>query len=92
MDYTPIDYSKWDMSGQGKNILPLLNESEKEIWRLALPYQDKRQDAGHGEVVTYFGLILLPYYPEADRKIFSVKSLKNNVQKIVILKLNYHTK
>jgi len=57
--YTCIDYSGWDFSGLGKNILPSLNETEKKIWHDALPFQDKRDDTGHAEFVAYFTLNLL---------------------------------
>ena len=40
------------------NIVPLLKPKEKAIWNAALPYQDKRNDKGHAEFVTYFALKL----------------------------------
>lgn len=67
--YNPMDVSSWDNSGRGKNIEYLLNASEKSIWKLALQYQDKRQDVGHAEHVTYFALKLLEYFPNANRYI-----------------------
>jgi len=59
MSYKPIDYSTWDFSGKGKNITTLLTPIENETWKKALPFQDKRDDKGHAEVVTYFALKLL---------------------------------
>ncbi|MBN2459195.1 hypothetical protein JXB28_02830 [Candidatus Woesearchaeota archaeon] len=80
--YQPIDYSKWDSSGKGKNILPKLEDTiysikemdeknpfEGELWRAALPFQDKRDDKGHAEITAYFGLRLLRFHPEATREI-----------------------
>lgn len=69
MDYEPIDYKKWDFSGKGKNISGLLKPLEKKIWEAALPYQDKRDDKGHGEIVTYFSLKLLDEVKKAKRNI-----------------------
>lgn len=66
--YQPIDYNKWNFSGQGKNIDALLHPMEKELWNKALPLQDKRLDPGHAEFVTYFALELLKY-ESADRKV-----------------------
>lgn len=61
-NYTPIDYRNWDFSGRGKNILHLLEDDEKELWNLALPYQDSRPDeTGHGEYVVYSALKLIPF-------------------------------
>jgi len=62
MEYKSIDYSQWGFSGQGKNILKFLTDSEKKIWDASLQYQDSRKgETGHGEVVTYFALKLLKY-------------------------------
>lgn len=36
-----------------------MKEIFKEIWELALPYQDKRNDKGHGKTVTDFAFKLL---------------------------------
>jgi putative nucleotidyltransferase with HDIG domain len=66
--HKPIDYSTWNFDGKGNNILPLLNESEKDIWEIALPYQDKRDDSGHAECVAYFALKLTDLL-RADRRI-----------------------
>jgi len=61
MNYQPINYSKWDFSGKGVNIIPLLTKQEEKIWYDSLPYQDKRNDIGHAEIVTYFSIKLLEY-------------------------------
>jgi len=59
IEYAPIDYSNWDFSGKGKNIMPFLDETQLKIWELSLPFQDSRKgETGHGEVVTYFALVL----------------------------------
>jgi hypothetical protein len=58
INYTPIDYSKWHFSGQGSNLVSLLMLKESLIWRKALPFQDKRDDLGHAETVTYFAVQL----------------------------------
>jgi hypothetical protein len=68
-NHKPIDYTTWDYSGQGKNILPFLDREERIIWAKTLPFQDKRKDTGHAETATYFANILLQYFPEADRRI-----------------------
>ncbi|HJX05952.1 MAG TPA: hypothetical protein VJ461_04520 [Candidatus Nanoarchaeia archaeon] len=67
--YGPIDYTRWDASGKGKNVLHLLDACETRIWHEALPYQDKRNDPGHAEHVVYFALKLLSYYPDAKRQV-----------------------
>ena len=41
---------------------------ERSVWELALPFQDKRGDKGHAEVVAYFAIRLLEHIP-ADRNI-----------------------
>jgi len=63
MIYKPIDYNTWNFDGQGSNIIHLLSHIEKEIWNITLPFQDKRDDTGHAENVTYFALKLLEYLP-----------------------------
>ncbi len=60
-NYNPINYSKWDFSGLGANIYPILNNIERIIWREAIPFQDMRDDEGQGEIVTLFALRLLDY-------------------------------
>lgn len=59
--HKPIDYTKWNFDGKGNNIINLLLPVEKEIWNIALPYQDKRNDTGHAENVTYFALKLTEF-------------------------------
>lgn len=66
--YTLIDYKKWNPDGKGKNIINMLTTRERELWKKALRFQDKRNDAGHVEVATYFALQLLPHIA-GDRKI-----------------------
>jgi hypothetical protein len=68
-DYQPINYDNWDESGKGLNILHLLSPLEDKIWSAALPFQDKRDDQGHAENVTYFALKLLHYFPTPNRNI-----------------------
>ena len=73
MDYTPINYRKWDFSGRGRNIKKILFPiCMNNIWdaipfhedikdypdRETMPAQDARGDSGHGEVVTYFSSVL----------------------------------
>ena len=58
-NYIPINYKNWNFEGKCKNILHILSDVEKEIWDGSLPFQDKREDAGHAEFVTYFILELL---------------------------------
>lgn len=67
LNHTPIDYNSWDLDGTGNNIFGLLNLVEREVWKKSLPYQDKRNDTGHAENVTYFALNLLNYIP-TDKK------------------------
>lgn len=38
----------------------------KKIWELALPYQDKRDDAGHAEIVTNFAILLCELEKASD--------------------------
>jgi hypothetical protein len=78
-DYKPIDYDYWDYSGKGKNIIHLLTPLEKEIWMAALPFQDKRDDEGHGENVVYFNLKLLPFFPRAERIITTTASITHDL-------------
>lgn len=66
--YQPLNYSRWDFSGQGNNIADLLRPIEKDIWAKALGHQDKRVDTGHAEFVTFFALELLKY-EVADREV-----------------------
>ncbi len=73
MKYIPIDYAAWILGNEareGANLrrLNLLNEEELQIWNGSLPYQDQRNDPGHGEMTAYFALKLLDYLP-GDRKI-----------------------
>lgn len=72
-EYKPLDYRKWvlgDEARNGVNIkrLNLLTRNELEIWGEAIPYQDSREDPGHGEMTVYFALKLLDYLP-GNRKI-----------------------
>lgn len=67
-DYQLIDYQHWDFHGKGRNIDSMMDSPEKLIWNSALPLQDKRNDKGHAEFVTYFALKLLEQIP-AQRNI-----------------------
>ena len=40
-----------------------------EIWKLALPYQDKRNDTGHAAIVTGHAMRLLTQIPKAEARI-----------------------
>src|SRR3989344_4142923 len=67
-NYTPLNYGGWvlgDEAREGVNIkkLGLMNECESEIWNNAVPYQDKRDDPGQAEIVTYSAIKLLEYIP-----------------------------
>ena len=58
--YSPIDYvahppSLW---GPGHQILNLLSPAQWRVWEAVLPFQDKRDDPGQGEMVTYFAAVL----------------------------------
>jgi len=71
--YRPINYKNWilgDKAREGINVkrLNLLNKEELNLFNLAIPFQDQRDDPGQGEIVTYFTLEFLKYYP-GDRKI-----------------------
>lgn len=68
MNHKPIDYGTWDRSGIGINIDSLLNSEEREIWESAWPYQGKRKDPEHTEIVTYFGFKLLEHL-EGNRNV-----------------------
>jgi len=66
--HDPIDYNKWNPDGSGSNIIKLLTPEEIGIWDTALKYQDKGDDPGHAECVTYFALRFLDY-TKAERAI-----------------------
>jgi len=66
--YKLIDYSHWNLNGKGNNILTQLTPHEIQVWQKALPFQDKRNDKGHAEFVTYFAVNLLKYV-KAERGI-----------------------
>lgn len=68
LNYKCVNYSKWDFSGKGKNLFSLFNLSERTLWDSVLSLQDKREDIGHAEFVTYFTFKLLESIP-ADRGI-----------------------
>ncbi len=78
MIYKPIDYSTWDFSGKGKNIVNFLNDVEMKIWNDAHQYQDKRQDKGHAEVVTYFALELLKHI-DGNREIVTPAAILHDI-------------
>lgn len=64
--YQPIDYGTWilgDKAREGVNIkrLNLLTPDELRVWEEAVPYQDQRNDPGHGEIATYFAIKVLDY-------------------------------
>lgn len=60
MEQGLIDYSKWDFSGKGSNLLHLFKDKEKRLWKSSFEYQDTRRgEKGHAEVVTYLALRLL---------------------------------
>lgn len=62
-NYIPVNYNTWINGGKGKNIESLLSKKHWEIWKKALPFQDTRDDVGHGEFVTFFAYELLKYLP-----------------------------
>jgi len=78
MNHKPIDYSIWNFEGIGKNINGFFNATEKKLWDIALPYQDKRDDIGHAENVTYFALKLVDYL-KADREIIIPAALLHDI-------------
>lgn len=49
---------------EGCNIkrMGLLNENEKKLWEEAMPYIDKRDDAGQAELVSYFTIELMKFF------------------------------
>ena len=66
-DYMPIDYGNWVLGNsarEGVNIkkLKILNPKELKLWNASVSFQDSREDFGHGEIVTYFAIMLLNYY------------------------------
>ena len=68
MSYTPIDYSNWELGDSARNgvnikKLDLLNPNELEILNATTPYQDQRNDPGHGELTAYFAIKLLDDIP-----------------------------
>ncbi|MBS3079321.1 hypothetical protein J4218_04320 [Candidatus Pacearchaeota archaeon] len=66
--YTPIDYLTWilgDEARKGANIkrLGVLRPRELKLLEAFVPYQDCRNDPGHGEISTLIGIRLLDYLP-----------------------------
>jgi hypothetical protein len=66
--YIPINYRTWVLGNEarkGVNIMRLgaLTPKELELLNNSVPYQDQRNDPGHGEISTFFGIILLDYLP-----------------------------
>ncbi len=63
-----IDYRTWilgDKARKGINLMRLgiLDNLERDVFELAYPFQDKRNDAGQAEIVTYFA-----HYLASDEK------------------------
>lgn len=46
-----------------------MEDKINQIWTLALPFQDKRQDEGHAEIATKYAYRLLKEIPQAKRSI-----------------------
>lgn len=46
-----------------------MEQKFEEIWRLALPFQDKRNDAGHAAVATDYARYLLALLPQAEAQV-----------------------
>lgn len=70
--HLPVNYASWNLNGQGKNIYKDLNLVERKIWDGSLEFQDKRNDLGHAEFVTYFALDLInqiSHWEQIDREI-----------------------
>lgn len=59
IDYNRCPPEEW---GSGAFVLPKLSPVLQEFWHRAVPYQDKRSDVGHGEIVTWFSLCLASYH------------------------------
>ncbi len=70
--YRPMKIASWDKSGKGNNIRRLFTQKEAEIWERGFPYQDKRDDVGHVEIVVYFAFKLLEYI-KAKRAHYSTR-------------------
>ena len=60
LDYHPINYEQFppEVWGEGSAIVAALSPDLAHFWQAALPYQDKRHDRGHAEIVTWFALRL----------------------------------
>lgn len=69
--YTPLDNARIPEWGPGNNLRDLLSSFEASVWSAALQYQDKREDLGQGEVVTYFAhhLSVLANLDNTDREV-----------------------
>jgi putative nucleotidyltransferase with HDIG domain len=78
MNHKPIDYSEWNFDGTGKNIVNFFLPIEKKLWNVALPYQDKRDDIGHAENVTYFALKLVEYL-NANREVIIPAAILHDI-------------
>jgi hypothetical protein len=68
----------WELSGTGLNIRHLLTDVELRVWEAALPYQDKRGDIGHAEVVLYNALRLLDTV-RADRETVTLAAIGHDI-------------
>lgn len=78
MKYQTINYDLWNFEGKGKNIFSLIEPEERDIWNCAFQYQDKRNDKGHAECVTYFSLQLLKHF-DGERKIVIPASILHDI-------------
>lgn len=58
LSYVPINYEKTLKFGPGNYIREKLSAAQQATWDACLELQDKRNDPGQGEIVTYFALSL----------------------------------
>jgi len=82
-EYEPVDYRYWvlgDDARRGVNLkrLDMITPEEIRIVDEAARFQDPRNDAGHGEFVTYFALKLLGYLP-GDRPVVVPTTLTHDL-------------
>ena len=79
LEYEPIHYGRWIYDGKGRNIKTGLPDPYWTIWEEALPYQDKRDDPGQGEIVTLMAQKLLGHFGEGDKEIIIPAAILHDI-------------
>jgi hypothetical protein len=79
--YHALNYKKLIPLGEGHNLRSRLTSSEWRLWEAALPYQDKRLDKGHAEIVSLFSLLLsdAEHLDLRERRVALVSSMLHDI-------------